>query len=107
MGPMDGIIIYVGSGTTGVEVASLCATVGTGGCIVSGDTTELATTYTANQNIPSIEDLEIMDDIIDDDKAINDEIHKENKHCFQRQAMKHVKRSRMKHKKPHMNRRVM
>ena len=66
--------------------------------------TSYSDTYTSNYPDKS-EDMD--DDIIDDDKAINDEIHKDNKHCFQRQAIKHVKRSRIKHKKPHMTRRVM
>ena len=63
------------------------------------------TAYSSTSNYSDKEDID--DDIIDDDKAINDEIHKDNKHCFQRQAIKHVKRSRMKHKKPHMTRRII
>ena len=107
MGP-NGIVIYSGSGSTATELANLGATVGTVGIIVLDDTTgSLPTSYTAEPNTISKEDLEMMDDIIDDDKAINDEIHKNNKHCFQRQAIKHVKRSRVKHKKVHMTRRII
>ena len=105
---LNGIVIYVGSGATDTEVASLGATVGMGGVIVLDDTTSsLPTLYTTNPNTISKEELEMMDDIIDDDKDIEIEIHKENKHCFQRQTIKHVKRSRTKHKKPHMTRRII
>ena len=65
--------------------------------------TSYSDTYTSNYPDKS----EDMDAIFDNDRDIETEINKENKHCFQRQAIKHVKRSRMKHKKPHMTRRVM
>ena len=64
------------------------------------------TTYYSTSNYPGKEDI-IDDDIINDDKDIESEIHKNNKHCFQRQTIKHVKRSRTKHKKPHMTRRII
>ena len=72
-----------------------------------GNTDHYKTTinYYDTSNCPDKSDD--MDDIIEDDKDIKIEIHKENKHCLQRQAVKQVRRSRIKHKKPHMTRRVM
>ena len=105
MGPIDGVIICTHNNVTGAILyrVSTC-----GGLIVlsNEDSTLSPTLHETLSNI-SHDKLEMPEEIMEEMHDHDKRIHADNNNSFQRKEIKHAKRSRTKHKKPHMTRRVM